>query len=352
MKVPAARKLASGNWFIQLRLGGESIPVTERTEKECKRKAQMIKAEYLAGKRQPPTPKEEKLPTVSEAIDAYIEAKSNILSPSTIRGYRTIQRTRFKGMMNQSLSDITDNDWIAACNAEAAICSAKTLSNAWRFLVSVVKFTTKETLPDVTLPQIVPNERPFLTADQIKVFIQAVHGTDIEIPALLALSSLRRSEVYALSWENVDLKNRILRVKGSVVLNEDGKFIYKKENKNKSSTRVVPILIDNLYNALERDQRPSGLVVSSDPNSLRQKVNRICAKNNLPSVGVHGLRHSFASLAYHLGVPEKVTMEIGGWSDNHTMRKIYTHIAQSDVERYEAEFIRFFKNANENANRK
>ncbi len=43
-------------------------------------------------------------------------------------------------------------------------------------------------------------------------------------------------------------------------------------------------------------------------------------------------------------------MEIGGWSDSQTMKKIYTHIAQSDMKRYEAKFADFFKNANENAN--
>ena len=37
MKVPAPRKLPSGSWFIQLRLGGESIPVTAATAKDCTR---------------------------------------------------------------------------------------------------------------------------------------------------------------------------------------------------------------------------------------------------------------------------------------------------------------------------
>ena len=56
MKVPKARKLSSGKWFIQLRLGGESIPVTAGTEKECTRQAQAVKAEYLVGKRAPKKP--------------------------------------------------------------------------------------------------------------------------------------------------------------------------------------------------------------------------------------------------------------------------------------------------------
>ena len=51
MKVPKARKLPSGMWFIQLRLGGVSIPVTEKTEKKCRDAAALIKAEYAAGKR-------------------------------------------------------------------------------------------------------------------------------------------------------------------------------------------------------------------------------------------------------------------------------------------------------------
>lgn len=46
MKVPKPRKLSSGNWFIQLRLGGESISVTEPTEKKCIKSAQLIKAEF------------------------------------------------------------------------------------------------------------------------------------------------------------------------------------------------------------------------------------------------------------------------------------------------------------------
>ena len=72
MKVPKARKLSSGKWFIQLRLGGESIPVTAGTEKECTRQAQAVKAEYLVGKRAPKKPEETDSPTLNEAIDSYI----------------------------------------------------------------------------------------------------------------------------------------------------------------------------------------------------------------------------------------------------------------------------------------
>ena len=77
---------------------------------------------------------------------------------------------------------------------------------------------------------------------------------------------------------------------------------------------------------------------------------KICRENNLPNVGIHGLRHSFASLAYHLQIPEKIAMEIGGWSDYQTMRKIYTHLSSIDRKKAENKMAEFYKNANKNAN--
>ena len=36
-------------------------------------------------------------------------------------------------------------------------------------------------------------------------------------------------------------------------------------------------------------------------------------------------------------------MEIGGWSNEQTVMRIYTHIAQSDIDRYTAGFKEFFE---------
>ena len=151
MKVPKARKVSSGNWFIQLRLGGENINITATTEKECTRQAQFVKAEYLTGKRQPPEPEGEKYPTLAEAIDLYLAARDSALSPATVRGYTRIKANRFKGLMQRSLSDITDEDYLDACNQEAKLCAAKTLKNAWSFVRSVVEYTTGKKPPDLSL---------------------------------------------------------------------------------------------------------------------------------------------------------------------------------------------------------
>lgn len=338
MKVPKPRRLPSGMWFIQLRLGGESVPVTRATEKECIQAAQYVKAEYLAGMREK---KHGTVPTLAEAVDAYIDARVNILSPASIRGYQIIRRNRFQRYMEKTLDQI---DFKRMCNEEARDCAPKTLQNAWRFVASVLRENSIQP-PKFTLPQVPPNDRPFLEPEEIGVFIKAVVGTKVEIPALLALCSLRRSEICALTWDNIDLKKKCIHVRGAVVPGADHKFVKKQTNKNRSSTRTVPIMIDELQVALEAVEDKTGPLVTQNPNTIRAWVNKACRDAGLPEVGVHGLRHSFASLAYHLGMPEKITMEIGGWADSQTMKKIYTHVAQSDRSKYTDELSNFFKNS-------
>lgn len=332
MKVPVPRKVSSGKWFIQMRLGGESITVSDWDKNTCIREARAIKAEYLAGKRQ--SPKEAPSPTLTAAIDAYIDAKTNTLSPATIRGYRIMQNHRFQTTMPRRLDQIQDSEWQGIVNAEAALCSPKTLKNAFFFVRSVISFSTGRRLASVTLPGAVATERAFLTPDQIRVFVQAVKDTPYSVPALLALSSMRSSEIQALRWENIPEKPDFIQVAGAVVADEHNQRTYKRQNKNLTSSRKVPVLIPELAAAIERDRKPSGPVLALSPNKFRDHINKLCAENGLPAVGIHGLRHSFASLAHHLQMPEKIAMEIGGWADPGTMHKIYTHIAQSDIERY------------------
>lgn len=326
------------------------MPVTAATEKLCVREATAIKAEYLAGKRAP-KPEEPAL-TLTAAIDAYIASKSNTLSPSTIGGYRVIQRGRFQGTMKRDVYKIDPSEWQEIVNAEAAICGPKTLRNAYFFVKSVCRSVCGISLPDVTMPGLVPAQKEFLTPSQIKIFVKAVKDEPCAIPALLALSSLRSSEIAALRWENIPDDPQFIQVSGALVRDEYNRPVLKKQNKNAASARRVPVLIPELKAAIKRDRQPEGPVLAVPQDRLRDDINRICQENELPRVGIHGLRHSFASLAYHLRMPEKIAMDIGGWADSGTMHRIYTHIARSDIQRYQDAIGDFYKgnNANDNAN--
>ena len=325
LKNPTPVELPSGRWRCQITVDGKRVSIVEDDPRTAHAKAVAIRAEVMERRTTP-----RKL-TLNKAIDDYIESKSSALSPSTLYGYRSIQRTRFQAAMELDLHQITEQHWQEFCNAEAALCSAKTLKNAWMFISSVIYRATRQRI-EVSLPAIPRNARPYLTHSQILVFVEHVRGTRCEIPALLALCSMRRSEILGLCWKDINLEQDLIYVHGAAVMGEDSQLVYKDTNKNDTSQRAVPILIPRLTEAVRENMGdPEDRIVHGNPNQIWAQINAVCDQAGLPRVGVHGLRHSFASLAYYLGIPEKVAMEIGGWKDSKTMHDIYTHIAQQDI---------------------
>ena len=317
MYIEKPQKLKSGVYVTHLRLNGKHLTVYGSTEAECKREATALKAEHLSGK---VIQKECRL-TTAQAIDKYI-SDHHRLSPSTVRGYESIRDNVFTAARDVRISSVK---WQKVIDEDTH--SPKTVKNAWGLIKSVMLHLDL-TPPQVSVPQIIKKERPFLGQSQISVFCAALVGRKIEIPALLGLHSLRRSEILDLTWDDIDIKKEIIHVRGAAVLDKDGNLVHKKQNKNASSTRDVPIMIPRLKELLSKGGE--GYVVQYAPNAMYVEINRICRKNGLPEIGVHGLRHSFVSLAYHLHWSEIATMRVAGYSDYSTMRKIYTHLAEAD----------------------
>jgi integrase len=224
--------------------------------------------------------------------------------------------------------DISSINYQRMINDEAvADVSAKTLSNAFR-LVSASLHHVGAEVPVVKLPKIPKASRPWLDYEQIETFMTAIKDKPVELAALLALNGLRRSELFHLTSDDVDLQNHIIHVRGASVYDSNGQFVTKATNKNASSTREVHIVIPRLETLLNG---LVGALVTVKPNTPYIEINRICKAVGLPQVGVHGLRHSFASLAYHLGWSEATTMREGGWSNSKTVHDIYTHLAAQDA---------------------
>lgn len=331
VKVPKPRQLADGRWFAQVMIDGERHNVYGNTIAEYETNARALKQGLIKAKKSP------KPKTLTSAIDDYILEKKGVLSPETVRGYRVVQRNRFPELMQMDIHKISSKDVQNAINEASKSLSPKTVKNAWGLIHPILK----DSGIDVRLPQMVQKERPFLEPDQIKTFCAAVAGTDIEIPALMALLSLRRSEIFGLEWADIDLQNDVIHVRQTMVYDENGKNVLKKTTKNVTSRRDVPILIDQLRAALEKS-RSDGRIMTMAPNTLYRKINRVCEKHGFPLVGIHGLRHSYASLSASLGIPINVSMRIGGWSNDATMKRIYIHVFERDRERYGGEMAAFY----------
>ena len=348
MKTPKAKKLPSGSWFCRVRVDGEDIGITRATEKEAVAEAMAVKAGLV---RLTKTPTADR--TLTEAIDSWIKNNENRLSPATVRGYRICQRNGFQSLMRMKCSDITDKRIEQAINAECRQYSAKTVTNRWRFLSQVRSWATGREY-HAKLPQVVRPDIDFLDKEDLQTFLEHIKGKPVEIEALLAISSLRRSEIAALNWDDgdIDLKHRWIRVRGAVVPDEDHKLVKKATTKNTTSRRDVP-MIDPLFDALNAVEDKTGPVVKVHPATMLTRINKACAAAGVPEVGCHGLRHSFASLCHMLNIPPQVAMEIGGWADRTTMDRIYTHVSKRDKNSYQNAFTEHFssaKTANDNEN--
>ena len=127
MKIPKVRKLQSGNYFIQLRLGGISMPITASTAAECRKQAELIKAQHRSGASNFAKGADK---IIGVAIDDYINARANLLSPSTIRSYRSIQRNFLPDILRKRFRDI--KSWQSVINEETRNYAPKTLKNRWR----------------------------------------------------------------------------------------------------------------------------------------------------------------------------------------------------------------------------
>lgn len=336
IKLPKIERLPSGAYHTRVLVNGKRISITKSTREECE-------ALYLALKRgiiQAPQKETPPYKTLEEAVSEYIDVRKGFRSPATIYGYEQNKRNTFQDMMNANIFTTTDEEWQDAIRREKMLGHApKYIKNAWFLMAASIENITGRR-PKVMLYPKEDKPRPYLEPEQIDTFVAAVKGQSVEIPALLCLSSLRRSEMLALKWEKVDLKKRVIYVHGAQVRGIGG-MTTKQQNKSDKSRRTIPI-IPPLLEALEAAEHHSEYVVTMAGDTVLGQVKDVCTTNGLPSVGLHGLRHSFASLAYHLQIPEMIAAEIGGWNDLSTMRRIYTHLSQADIAKRAQDFSDYF----------
>jgi integrase len=172
-----------------------------------------------------------------------------------------------------------------------------------------------------------------LTREQAQCLLDAVRGQRMEALYWLALSlGLRKGEVLALRWADLDFTQRTLRVVGSVQV--IGSKIQIVPPKTTSSVRTLPLpdvllqvilrhrdLQEQEREAYGPDWNRQDLVFPSTnglpiwPRNVNVAFKRILRAAGLPeTTRFHDLRHSCATLLIQQGVHLRVVMEILGHS--------------------------------------
>ena len=191
----------------------------------------------------------------------------------------------------------------------------------------------------------------FLSADEMQKMFEALRGTKLELPVLVAaFYGLRRSEALGLKWDAIDFERNTITIK-HIVTNAkiDGKceIVCADRAKTKSSLRSLP-LVSNIREkllALREQQKENRRVCGNcyskkydgyvfvdamgnifNPRSVTANFSKLLEQNGLRHIRFHDLRHSCASLLLANDVPLKQIQEWLGHSDIGTTANIYSHL--------------------------
>jgi integrase len=195
-------------------------------------------------------------------------------------------------------------------------------------------------------PHLEAFEHVVMLPDQARALLRAAQGTPLAALLHLALLlGLRKGELTALRWQDVDFIRDELRVARTMTYaDQGGQF---GEPKTKAGRRVLPLseglirLLEDQWKADRARQVAAGpawqdldLVFPHTDgrpwprSSLDAAFKRLLRDAGLPAMRFHDLRHACATLLADEGVPPRTAMEILGHSSVAVTLGIYTRALQ------------------------
>lgn len=303
----------NGKYRIVEMRNGKRYRITVDHEPGKKEAKALIEAKVLLDSEKP---KKSNSTPFKEAAANYIELKSNVLSPSSIRGYNIILRHLEEGFLNTPIDCIDLPCVQLLVNTLATYQAPKTVRNTNAFVMAVLKFYGFN-IQSPTLPPKKKKQDYIPSEEDVRRILAEVKGTQYEVPFILGTFGLRRSEICALSPD--DLNGNTLSINKALVLNEQNKWVLKDTTKTEESNRTitVPDYVANLI-------RENGACPCT-PHSLYWKLQRVQMSLGIPRFPFHKLRHFFASYMHDLGYSDKQIQEFGGWKTDAIMKTVYQH---------------------------
>lgn len=318
------KKRDDGRWRQKITIDGVPKYFYGRTKAELKRKIDSYREQQA---------KSVAFDTIADLYEADAFPR---LSKTTQTGYLPAlnrARTHFQGVPITDIRPIDIRSYVSTLSHERNL-SYKTAKNQMMVINLVFRYAVDNgyidinpavnLVPDRNLPRRV---RTLPMEDDLNR-VKKSGGCYFGLFALMALyTGGRRGELLALTWNDIDLKERTITISKSAY--RDGSKVSIKEPKTKAGVRVVPIL-DALLPYLKGGK---GLVFPSKDggyiteSSFRRKWERYQKESGVTCTP-HQLRHAYATMLFENNVPEADAQELLGHAQISTTMDIYTHLRE------------------------
>lgn len=152
---------------------------------------------------------------------------------------------------------------------------------------------------------------------------------------LLIYTGMRKGELFALTWEDIDFKKGTIRINKNCV-EVKGEIINQDTPKTQSSNRIIPIINKSreaLKHLYQLNKNFKYVVSTANGTQVRQynfdrMFRDICGAVNVEKHGVHSLRHTFASMLFKNGCDVQIISKLLGHSCVNITRDIYIHVTE------------------------
>jgi integrase len=287
-----------------------------------------------------PDAKKKEVPTVQAFWPRFVEghARANRQKPSGIAAKEMIARVHVLPMFGPRRLDEITTERVQQLKATLMGRAPKTVNNVLTVLNTMLKKAIEwgelDRMPcTVRLLPIPPSSAPFHDFEEFERLVEAARQRSAEAHLVVLLggeAGLRRGEITALEWPDVDLKKRQLCVQRSVWKGHIGA-------PKGGRLRYVP-LTHRLAAALQTARHLRGPFVFCDPNAdrLNEKiigdhVDHAARAADLRHRGIHTLRHTFCSHLAMRGAPARAIQELAGHADLRTTQR-YMHLSPTAVD--------------------
>lgn len=292
----------------------------------------------------------------------WLKMISSSVEPTTLNGY--------KGIVNGRMTDYFQNKKITLQNIKPKHIqefyqylldeglSGNTVKHYHANIRKALQYAMKTDIilsnpaDKVDLPKIEEYKPKFYTSDEVKILLNEVIGTKLEIPVMIdCFYGFRRSEVIGLKWSAVDFENDTITINHTIT-QSNGKLIIRDKTKTKSSKRSLPlepIVKSFLLELKEKQEKNKELCEDSynqeyleyicvdncgnliRPDYVTETFLKLLKKKKLKIIRFHDLRHTCASILLKNGANMKEIQAWLGHSNYNTTANLYAHLDTSSV---------------------